>query len=237
MIRTRSERMAGAGSPCGACKFLRRKCVANCIFAPYFCSEQGAARFAAIHKIFGASNVSKLLLHVPASERSEAVVTIAYEADARIKDPVYGCVSQIFALQQQVATLQAQVMQAKAQLAHNMGGLQLPAENQWAKSGGGAHPHHPHGQYTTGQQGTLQPRGRSCRKLDNETAAANYVHHGRSFNDEGASPPSESSTDCVDNEGESFFPHSSAAQNCNMKWLPHDELGELQALALRMMGN
>ena len=92
----------GTGSPCGACKFLRRKCAADCIFAPYFCSEQGPARFAAIHKVFGASNVSKLLLHIPAHDRCEAVVTIAYEAQARIRDPVYGCVSHIFALQQQV---------------------------------------------------------------------------------------------------------------------------------------
>ena len=93
---------AGAGSPCGACKFLRRKCAIDCIFAPYFCSEQGPARFAAIHKVFGASNVSKLLLHLPVHDRCEAVVTIAYEAQARIRDPVYGCVSHIFALQQQV---------------------------------------------------------------------------------------------------------------------------------------
>ncbi|KAK9083400.1 hypothetical protein Scep_029871 [Stephania cephalantha] len=106
---------AGAGSPCGACKFLRRKCTSDCIFAPYFCSEQGPARFAAIHKVFGASNVSKLLAQVPVHDRCEAVVTIAYEAQARIRDPVYGCVAHIFALQQQVAYLQAQLMQLRAQ--------------------------------------------------------------------------------------------------------------------------
>ncbi|XP_042048938.1 LOB domain-containing protein 16-like isoform X1 [Salvia splendens] len=120
---------SGSGSPCGACKFLRRKCAADCVFAPYFCSEQGPARFAAIHKVFGASNVSKLLLHVPAADRCEAVVTIAYEAQARIRDPVYGCVAHIFALQQQVAYLQAQVMQAKAQLAQNV--MRNGDQNQW----------------------------------------------------------------------------------------------------------
>ncbi|KAG8389228.1 hypothetical protein BUALT_Bualt02G0207000 [Buddleja alternifolia] len=57
--------MASSGSPCGACKFLRRKCVRGCVFAPYFCHEQGATHFAAIHKVFGASNVSKLLAHLP----------------------------------------------------------------------------------------------------------------------------------------------------------------------------
>lgn len=92
----------GGGGPCGACKFLRRKCVTGCIFAPYFDSEQGAAHFAAVHKVFGASNVSKLLVHIPAHKRLDAVVTICYEAQARLRDPVYGCVVHIFALQQQV---------------------------------------------------------------------------------------------------------------------------------------
>ncbi|XP_021769874.1 LOB domain-containing protein 16-like, partial [Chenopodium quinoa] len=122
---------AGAGSPCGACKFLRRKCASDCIFAPYFCSEQGPARFAAIHKVFGASNVSKLLLHLPVHDRCEAVVTIAYEAQARIRDPVYGCVAHIFALQQQVAYLQAQLVQVKAQLANNLVDNRNSMENQW----------------------------------------------------------------------------------------------------------
>lgn len=95
--------MSGFGSPCGACKFLRRKCVQGCIFAPYFSHEQGAAHFAAIHKVFGASNASKLLAHLPAPDRSEAALTISYEAQARLQDPIYGCVSHIFALQQQVS--------------------------------------------------------------------------------------------------------------------------------------
>ncbi|KAF9608077.1 hypothetical protein IFM89_006004 [Coptis chinensis] len=107
--------MAGLGSPCGACKFLRRKCVRGCVFAPYFCHEQGATHFAAIHKVFGASNVSKLLTHLPLSDRNEAAVTISYEAQARLQDPIYGCVSHIFALQQQVVSLQAQLASLNAQ--------------------------------------------------------------------------------------------------------------------------
>ncbi|EHA8587008.1 LOB domain-containing protein 18 [Cocos nucifera] len=112
----------GSGGPCGACKFLRRKCVSGCIFAPYFDSEQGAAHFAAVHKVFGASNVSKLLLHIPAHKRLDAVVTICYEAQARLRDPVYGCVAHIFALQQQVVNLQAELSYLQAHLAT----LELP---------------------------------------------------------------------------------------------------------------
>ncbi|GAB4834087.1 LOB domain-containing protein 20 [Ancistrocladus abbreviatus] len=105
-----------SASPCGACKFLRRKCVSGCIFAPYFGSDQGAAKFAAVHKVFGASNVSKLLLHIPVNRRHDAVVTISYEAQARLSDPVYGCVSTILALQQQVASLQAELAMVQSQL-------------------------------------------------------------------------------------------------------------------------
>ncbi|CAJ1968941.1 unnamed protein product [Sphenostylis stenocarpa] len=111
--------MTGSGSPCGACKFLRRKCVRGCVFAPYFCHEQGATHFAAIHKVFGASNVSKLLAHLPVSDRCEAAVTISYEAQARLQDPIYGCVSHIFALQQQVVNLQAQLANLKEQAAQS----------------------------------------------------------------------------------------------------------------------
>ncbi|KAK9067558.1 hypothetical protein SSX86_011669 [Deinandra increscens subsp. villosa] len=106
--------------PCGACKFLRRKCVKGCVFAPYFCHEQGPAHFAAIHRVFGASNVSKLLAHLPVNGRCEAAITIAYEAQARLQDPIYGCVSHIFALQQQVVSLQSQLAYLKAQAAQSV---------------------------------------------------------------------------------------------------------------------
>ncbi|KAF2296103.1 hypothetical protein P3X46_014274 [Hevea brasiliensis] len=101
--------MIGPGSSCGACKFLRRKCMSECVFAPYFCYDQAATHFAAVHKVFGASNVSKLLLHLPVQNRSDAAITISYEALARMRDPVYGCVAHIFALQQQIASLQEEI--------------------------------------------------------------------------------------------------------------------------------
>lgn len=70
----------------------------DCIFAPYFDSEQGTAHFAAVHKVFGASNASKMLMRIPAHNRLDAVVSISYEALARVRDPVYGAVAHIFTL-------------------------------------------------------------------------------------------------------------------------------------------
>lgn len=103
MVTVRGE---GSGGPCGACKFLRRKCLRGCIFAPYFLSDHlGTSHFAAVHKVFGASNASKILLQIPPHKRHDAVVSLCYEAVSRVSDPVYGCVSHIFTLQQQVYPL------------------------------------------------------------------------------------------------------------------------------------
>ncbi|XP_021808836.1 LOB domain-containing protein 14-like isoform X1 [Prunus avium] len=127
--------MAGCGSPCGACKFLRRKCVTGCIFAPHFCYEEGDVDFSAIHKVFGASNVSRLLVHLPLSDRCKAAMSISYEAQARIQDPIYGCVSHIFALQQQVVNLQAQLAFLKDQAAQSfVNGSAVANPNQAAQS-------------------------------------------------------------------------------------------------------
>ncbi|KAK1571628.1 hypothetical protein Q3G72_020484 [Acer saccharum] len=115
--------MTGLGSSCGACKFLRRRCASDCIFAPYFSHEQASTHFSAVHKVFGASNVSKLLLHLPVERRGDAAITISYEALARMRDPVYGCVAHIFALQQQVANLQEDIEFLENHITNNMIGF------------------------------------------------------------------------------------------------------------------
>ncbi|PWA66647.1 lateral organ boundaries domain-containing protein [Artemisia annua] len=107
----------GGVGPCGACKFLRRKCVKSCVFAPYFDSNQvGTTHFAAVHKVFGASNASKLLLRVPPHRRLDAVVSLCYEALSRVRDPVYGCVADIFTLQQQVVNMQAELAYIRSRI-------------------------------------------------------------------------------------------------------------------------
>ncbi|KAL2500091.1 LOB domain-containing protein 25 [Abeliophyllum distichum] len=101
--------------PCAACKFLRRKCLPSCTFAPYFPPEE-PTKFANVHKIFGASNVSKLLNEIPPHQREDAVNSLAYEAEARLKDPVYGCVGAISVLQRQVLHLQKELDATNADL-------------------------------------------------------------------------------------------------------------------------
>nr|CCF55439.1 hypothetical protein [Brachypodium sylvaticum] len=105
----------GAGSPCAACKFLRRKCLPGCVFAPYFPPEE-PQKFANVHKVFGASNVTKLLNELLPHQREDAVSSLAYEAEARVKDPVYGCVGAISVLQRQVHRLQKDLDAAHSEL-------------------------------------------------------------------------------------------------------------------------
>lgn len=87
----------------------------GCIFAPYFPPEE-PQKFANVHKIFGASNVTKLLNELLPHQREDAVNSLAYEAEARVRDPVYGCVGAISFLQRQVQKLQKELDAANADL-------------------------------------------------------------------------------------------------------------------------
>ncbi|XP_024358386.1 protein ASYMMETRIC LEAVES 2 [Physcomitrium patens] len=115
----RRLRMVMASAPgtsaCAACRVLRRKCTAQCLFAPYFPPDQ-PQKFSHVHKVFGVANVTKMLHDLPPPHREDCVNSLAYEADARVQDPVYGCVGAISILQQQVAQLQAHLALATSEI-------------------------------------------------------------------------------------------------------------------------
>ncbi|KAI3518237.1 hypothetical protein L1887_06747 [Cichorium endivia] len=102
-------------TPCAACKILRRKCAETCILAPYFPPHE-PLKFIMAHRVFGASNIIKFLQELPESQRADAVTSMVYEANARIRDPVYGSAGAIFQLQNQVKELQAQLAKAQAEV-------------------------------------------------------------------------------------------------------------------------
>ncbi|XP_022730638.1 LOB domain-containing protein 13 isoform X2 [Durio zibethinus] len=102
-------------TPCAACKLLRRRCAEECPFSPYF-SPHEPQKFASVHKVFGASNVSKMLMEVPESQRADAANSLVYEANLRLRDPVYGCMGAIVTLQQQMQTLQAELNVVRAEI-------------------------------------------------------------------------------------------------------------------------
>ncbi|KAE8692967.1 LOB domain-containing protein 11 [Hibiscus syriacus] len=117
-------------SPCAACKILRRRCADKCVLAPYFPPTE-PAKFTIAHRVFGASNIIKLLQVVvslshsstlknfqelPESQRTDAVSSMVYEANARIRDTVYGSAGAICQLQKQINELQAQLAKAQAEV-------------------------------------------------------------------------------------------------------------------------
>ncbi|KAJ8751294.1 hypothetical protein K2173_016476 [Erythroxylum novogranatense] len=102
-------------TPCAACKLLRRRCAEECPFCPYF-SPHEPQKFAAVHRVFGASNVSKMLMEVPECQRADTANSLVYEANLRLRDPVYGCMAAISALQQQIQALQAELNAVRAEI-------------------------------------------------------------------------------------------------------------------------
>ncbi|VVB05193.1 unnamed protein product [Arabis nemorensis] len=104
-------------TPCAACKYLRRKCTEDCIFAPYFPVNK-QDNYAAVHKVFGASHVASLLKDIHPNQRQDAMNSLAFEAQACIRDPVYGCTRYIYLLQRQLKYLQDQIQIAKNELAN-----------------------------------------------------------------------------------------------------------------------
>ncbi|ANM61674.1 unnamed protein product [Arabidopsis thaliana] len=102
-------------TPCAACKLLRRRCAEECPFSPYF-SPHEPHKFAAVHKVFGASNVSKMLLEVGESQRGDAANSLVYEANLRLRDPIYGCMGAISALQHHIQSLQSELTTVRTEI-------------------------------------------------------------------------------------------------------------------------
>ncbi|GJV87051.1 LOB domain-containing protein 36-like protein [Tanacetum coccineum] len=105
-----------SNSRCAAFKYFHRKCIQECVFAPYFPPDQ-PAKFASVHKVFGSSNVARILNELSTSHRQDAVNSLLYEADARLRDPVYGYAGIISSLVQEIELAQIELAQSKADIA------------------------------------------------------------------------------------------------------------------------
>ncbi|KAL0889647.1 hypothetical protein Bca101_013630 [Brassica carinata] len=100
---------------CAACKYLRRRCPKDCIFSPYF-PPSDPDKFACIHRIYGAGNVSKMLQQLPVQTRADAVESLSFEAKCRVEDPVYGCVGIISLLQTEIQKTQTLLARTQAEI-------------------------------------------------------------------------------------------------------------------------
>ncbi|XXG46024.1 hypothetical protein AAC387_Pa02g0965 [Persea americana] len=81
----------GSGTQaCAACKYQRRKCTPDCVLAPYFPPEK-QRQFRNAHRLFGVSNIVKMIDNISPDQKADAMRSIIFEADMRANDPVGGC--------------------------------------------------------------------------------------------------------------------------------------------------
>ncbi|KAK9983026.1 hypothetical protein SO802_032551, partial [Lithocarpus litseifolius] len=67
-------------------------------------------------KIYGASNIGKMLQQLPSHLRFQAADTSNFEAQYRLQDHVYGCVGIISQLRQQINSAESQVAKIQSEI-------------------------------------------------------------------------------------------------------------------------
>lgn len=113
---------------CAACKYQRRKCAPDCILAPYFPHDR-QRQFLNAHKLFGVSNITKIIRHLDQPDKDAAMRTIIFQSDVRATDPVGGCYRIIRQLQRQIDYTKAELDFVLHQLALCRAQAQAQAQN------------------------------------------------------------------------------------------------------------
>ncbi|MCL7026658.1 hypothetical protein MKW94_002691 [Papaver nudicaule] len=101
---------------CAACKYQRRKCSSDCLLKPYFPADQ-PKMFQNAHRLFGVSNMLKIIKPLPPYQKTEAMRSIIYESNIRDRHRVHGCVAIIQQLEFQVQQAKFELDAVNAQLA------------------------------------------------------------------------------------------------------------------------
>lgn len=86
---------------CASCKHQRKRCAEDCVLAPYFPAER-MQEFQAVHKVFGVSNVIKLVKDVDKERQKETADSLVWEASCRQDDPVLGCYGKFKKIQEEL---------------------------------------------------------------------------------------------------------------------------------------
>ncbi|ESR64721.1 hypothetical protein CICLE_v10010373mg, partial [Citrus x clementina] len=86
---------------CASCKHQRKKCEETCELAPFFPASR-YREFQNAHKLFGVSNIQKIINSVDPSQRKEAAESILIEGNIRSNDPVHGCLGVVRNLKSQI---------------------------------------------------------------------------------------------------------------------------------------
>lgn len=99
----------GVTLACAACKHQRRKCTPECPLAPYFPADQPKL-FMNCHKLFGVSNIVKILNQVEPCQKGIAMDSLIAQANYREKYPVHGCCEAINRVRYQIWQMEEELL-------------------------------------------------------------------------------------------------------------------------------
>ncbi|XP_021809442.1 LOB domain-containing protein 22-like [Prunus avium] len=102
------DQVAAQNHACASCKHQRRKCDETCEMAPYFPASR-YSEFQNAQKIFGVSNIQKIMAMAAPDQRQAAAESIITEGNARKNDPVHGCLGIIRGLNAQIQGLEREL--------------------------------------------------------------------------------------------------------------------------------
>ncbi|OVA14479.1 hypothetical protein BVC80_1037g13 [Macleaya cordata] len=99
----------GARQACASCKHQRKKCAVDCVLHDFFPASKNAD-FQAVHRVFGVSNITKLLKSLRTSEeRQKAIDSLVWEAQCRQRDPVSGSYGEFLKVFEELKLLRGHV--------------------------------------------------------------------------------------------------------------------------------
>ncbi|CAO2812965.1 unnamed protein product [Amaranthus hypochondriacus] len=112
----RNNGISSTHQACAACKHQRKRCTDKCILAPFFPAEK-VREFQAVHKVFGVSNVQKMVRNLVSDEdRKRAADSLVWEALCRQKDPVLGPYGEYRKINDELKSYQSQ---GQSQMLHH----------------------------------------------------------------------------------------------------------------------
>ncbi|KAG6505327.1 hypothetical protein ZIOFF_037682 [Zingiber officinale] len=113
---------------CAACNHMHHRCLPNCIFAPYFPATSPS--FGYISQVYSCNNIKKILESAPVEQRTRKAESLAFEAEARIRNPEFGCVGYIHLLQQHWAQIERDIKEIN-EAQFSAASYQPPLEQQY----------------------------------------------------------------------------------------------------------
>ncbi|KAL6562095.1 hypothetical protein OROGR_003102 [Orobanche gracilis] len=109
---------------CAACRNQRKKCPSNCILRPHFPANKSVG-FMAVHKIFGVSNMTKMMKEAKSLvEQNEIAKSLYWEAAMWAQDPIGGPYGVFTRLHDEIRVLREYVKRHRLLLLQNANNLQ-----------------------------------------------------------------------------------------------------------------